>query len=869
MSAVEAAGRITPAGGASRPASAFALALRFALREMRGGLSGFYVFLACIALGTGTIAAVNSLARGLSDGIAAEGQSLLGGDVSFSLIHREASEAERAFLEERGKVSVAATLRAMARTDDGQTLVELKGVDGAYPLYGDLVLGSRRSLAEALAGGSAGEPTPVIVDESLLATADLALGDRFLLGKLEVEVADTIEREPDKLSGGIGFGPRVMLPVDALDRAGLVGTGSLVRWRYRVAGEDGPLDAAVLEDLVEEANEAFPDAGWRVETRSQAAPGLRSSIDRFAQFLTLVGLTSLAVGGVGVANAVRAFLARKRATIATLRSLGAPGSFVTLTYLTQIVILAAIGVAFGLVLGAIAPPIAGYFLADLLPVSALFSLFPEALALAALYGILTALTFAAWPLGRAYAIRPTALFRDDPDDGPQAGSRTFALATLGLATLLALLAIFAAYDKSLAAIYVGGALAIFLALRVVAFGIVALARALPRSRSTVVRMAVANIHRRGALTPTVTLSLGLALTLLVTLSLIDGNLRLTLTSRLPDEAPSFFFVDIQDRERDAFIAKLDELAPEAEIASQPMLRGRIVALNDTAAEDWPDTEATWVLRGDRGITYQSDLPDDSTVVAGEWWPPEGPQRNEVSFVDEEAGELGIGVGDTVTVNVLGREVTATISNLRTVEWQSLSINFVMVFSPNVFAGAPHAHLATLTFPEGADGADEARELEVLSEITDAFPTVTSIRVKDALETVNGVVSDLVLAIRAAAAVTLVASVLVLAGTLAASHRGRIYDAVLLKTLGARRSTILAAYGLEYALLGLAAAVFAIVVGTITARFIAVDLMQLEFVFLPTAALTAVVVAVFVTVGLGLFGTFRALGEKPAAVLRNL
>ncbi|XWN32016.1 MAG: FtsX-like permease family protein [Devosia sp.] len=839
------------------------LAWRFAWREMRGGLRGFYVFLACIALGVGTIAAVNSLATGLSQGIAAEGQSLLGGDVAFSLIHRRASDEERAYLDTQGIVSEVATLRAMARTEGAsQTLVELKAVDNLYPIYGSLDLASGRPVAEVM---NTGNPVAV-VDESLLATADLAIGDTISLGRLNVEIADTIDREPDRLAGGIAFGPRVMIAVDDLEASGLVRTGSLVRWRYRVAGADGQMGDGALQSLVADARERFPAAGWRIETRTEAAPGLRRSIDRFAQFLTLVGLTSLAVGGVGVANAVRAYLAKKRATIATLRSLGSSGALVVRIYLVQILLLAMIGTVFGLALGAIAPPVAGLFLADLLPVSALFSLFPGALALAALYGILTALTFAMWPLGKAHSVPPTALFRDELDDRATRSRYKFAAATAAFGAVLAVFVVVAAYDRLLAAIYVGAAIAIFLLLRLVAIGITAIARAAPRSRSTVVRMAVANIHRRGALTPTVTLSLGLSLTLLVTLSLIDGNLRQTLMSRLPAAAPSFFFVDIQDSEKDQFLARLEAVAPDASIQSQPMLRGRIVAINDVRAEDYPETEASWVLRGDRGVTYASAPPPESRVVAGEWWPRNGPAANEVSFAAEIAGELGVDVGDKITVNVLGREVDATISNLRTVAWESLSINFVMVFSPNVFAGAPHAHLATLTFP---DGAEESRELDVLQAMTQEFPTVTSVRVKEALETVNDVVSDLALAIRAAAAVTLIASILVLAGTLAASHRSRIYDAVILKTLGARRRTLLAAFALEYALLGAATAVFGIAAGTVAAWLISVELMELSFVFLPWTAVGAVGAALLVTVGLGLVGTWRALGEKPAPVLRNL
>lgn len=861
--------QVTPASHAL--SARLPLATRFALRELRGGFRGFYVFLACIFLGTATIAAVNSLAAGLTSSIDREGQSLVGGDLAFSLIHRPASQAELDYLEGIGRTSVSASLRSIVRTDGGkQALVELKAVDDAYPLYGTLELRSGRTLGEAFAcpdcgTGADGRVAPAVVDASLLATARLDVGDVVSIGRLSARIVDVIEREPDKLSGGIAFGPRVLLPLGALPASGLVNEGSLVRWHYRVAGRDRPFGDAEVESAVNAAQKAFPAAGWRVERRSEAAPNLRDSIGRFAQFLTLVGLTSLAVGGVGVGNAVRAFLLRKRQSLAIMRSLGASPAFVVRVYGQQIMILALIGVVAGLCLGAVAPPVAGALLDGILPVSDLFRVFPGALGLAAVYGMMTAVAFAAWPLSRAFGIRPIALFRDDMAERVGDRPRAVLIAAAAAGALLLALVIAGAYDRTLAAIYVAGVAVVFVVLFGLASAIMWAARRAPRAGSVIVRMAIANIHRRGALTPTVTLSLGLSLTLLATLSLVDGNLRYALTSQLPKEAPSFFFVDIQSSERDAFLAELNRVAPEGEVDTRPMLRGRIVSINGVLAQDWPETEASWVLRGDRGITYAAALPEGSHVVAGAWWTPDTAQ-NEVSFAADLAAELGVKVGDTVKVNVLGREVEAKISNLRTVEWESLSINFVMVFSPSVFAGAPHAHLATLTF---AGGAGSDRELVVLKDISEAFPTVTSVRVKDALDAVNGIVADLILAVRAAASVTLVASMLVLAGTLAASHRSRIYDAVILKVLGARRRTIVLVYSLEYALLGLACAIFATGVGTIAGWYIVTDLMELDFTFLPMTAAGTVAGAVAVTVGFGLVGTWRALGEKPARVLRNL
>ncbi len=408
----------------------------------------------------------------------------------------------------------------------------------------------------------------------------------------------------------------------------------------------------------------------------------------------------------------------------------------------------------------------------------------------------------------------------------------------------------------------------FVALRLVAKGIEWVARHAPKPGSTEVRMALGNIHRPGSLTASVVLSLGLGLALIVALTLIDGSLRNQVTANLPKQAPSFFFLDIQNTEYDGFSKLLTEVAGEGEVNAVPMLRGRITGLKGRPSSEFMGREGSWVLRGDRGITYAAVPPPGSTVVEGEWWEPDYSGEPLVSFAEEEARELGLAVGDTIEVNVLGRPIKARIANLRAVEWETLSINFVMVFSPNTFAGAPHGWLATLTLPGGANG-DTARDGRILREVTKAYPAVTSVRVRDAIETVNKLIGQLATAIRAASAVALVASLLVLAGALAAGNGKRTHDSVVLKTLGARRGVIMRSFIWEYALLGLATALFALAAGGTAAWFVVTRIMDFSAVFDPLVAVTVIVIALFVTIGLGLAGTWRVLGQKPAPVLREL
>jgi putative ABC transport system permease protein len=842
------------------------LPLRFALRELRGGWHGFYVLIVCIALGSMAIAGVGSLAASLADGLAREGRVILGGDLAFTLIQREAAPNERAFLQEHGQVSSAATMRAMARAANGQaTLVEMKAVDTVYPLFGQANLDPPGALADALAqrDGIFG----AVADPTLMARLEVSPGARLTIGNATFEIHSALTSEPDKLAGGIGFGPRLLASQDALRATGLLQPGSLVRWHYRLRLPANDASDAAAKTLTAQARAQLPEAGWDIRTRNNASPQLERNVERFTQFLTIVGLTALLVGGVGVGNAVKSHLDRRRETIATMKALGASGRRVFAIYLTQVLLMAFVGGTFGVALGAVLPFAISWIFGAIIPLPLVPALHPGELLLALMYGLLTALVFALWPLGRAHDVPVAELFRDMVAPQPRRPRKRYIAFTAIAVLVLAAFAILLAYDRRVALIYVATAAGVFVLLRMVAALMMVLARRAPRARATGLRMAVANIHRPSALTPTIVLSLGLGITLLVTVIEIDGNLSRQFSNELPMKAPSFYFLDIPADQSARFENFVRAQAPLARLEEVPMLRGRIVSASGTLAENLkPKEEAAWVLQSDRGLTYSNEIPPGSRLVEGKWWGADYDGPPLVSFEKRIADGLGLKLGDPIVVNVLGRNITATIANMRTVDWESLGINFVMVFSSNSFRGAPHTHLATLAYPGGATPAEEAA---VIRSVAASFPMVTTVRVKDALEAIGSIVANLVLAIRGASAITLVAAALVLGGALAAGHRSRVYDAVILKTLGATRLRLLSAYSIEYLLIGAATALFGMISGSLAAWLIVAQLMHLSFTWLPWPALAAALAAVVVTVTLGLAGTYIALGQKPAPILRNL
>ncbi|MCM5556668.1 FtsX-like permease family protein [Pleomorphomonas sp. JP5] len=847
------------------------VAVRLAAREARGGLSGFRIFIAAIALGVAAIAAVGSTSRAITEGISLQGREILGGDIAVRFGGETPPEAVVASLATRGRLSAVTLVNSMARRLDGeaQALARIKAVDGAYPLAGELRLAGGGRLADALAPGADGS-IGVVIEPILADRLDVKVGDRIAIGRATAEVRGLIEKESDQVGTGIAYGPRVMMSREALAATDIVQPGSLVANTTRIALPDGTTDDAVAA-VAAEMKAAQSDSGRTVSSRLDAAPGLERNVDRFSQFLTLVGLTALIVGGVGVTNAVKAFIDRKRDTIATLKAVGAPGGFVVVVYLIEIGVIAGIGVVLGLALGLVPPFFAGGLIASALELPIEIGVYPGELMLAAAYGFLTAFAFAIWALGRAHDVPVSALFRDKVAPERRLPRRVYVLATSVAVLLLAVLAVATAADRFVAVVFILSMAAIFVVLTGVADLIRRLAGRLPAVGSAELRLALRNIHRRGGLTLSVVLSLGLGLTLMVTLALIDTGLRRQLTSTLPEKAPTFFVLDIRSNDLDAFSRLVEATVPGTTLETVPMLRGRITALKGTPVDkiDAPES-ARWALSGDRGITISDEPPANSTLASGAWWPKDYKGEPLVSFEDELAREFGLKIGDTVTVNVLGREITARVASTRKVEWQSLSINFVMVFSPSTFAGAPYSVLSTAALPTSGDAvADRQNEGRLIRAVVAEFPTATMVRVKDVLTTVNDLVGSLTLAIRAAASIALAASVLVLAGALASGHRQRVYDAVLLKTFGATRGRVLLAFALEYAALGFLTAIFALAAGALAAWGVLYGIMDVPVDLNPWVALGAVACALLLTIGLGLLGTFRALSAKAAPVLRNL
>ena len=835
------------------------LALKLARREMRSGLGGFRLFIACLALGVGAIAAILSFSRAVEEGLHADAREIMGGDVAVSLLYREASPEQVAFLRTQGQLVRWIDSRAMARpikTDGHAALIQLKAVEPGYPLYGSIELRGGGSLADALAkrDGLWG----AVVEEAALRRMNIALGDRVKVGEATVEVRAVIAREPDRgLNAFASLGPRLMMPFAALVESGLVQPGSLLTWEYRLLLPPGTSDVAAIDAI----KSHYPDAGWRMRGLADAGGGLRFWLDRLTQFMGLIGLASLLVGGVGVGNAISSFLTTRLRTIATLKCLGAPERLVFTTYFLQLAALSLLGVALGVAVGSALPFLAQFLIADLLPVRARVALYAQPLATAAAFGLLVSLLFALLPLIRARGVSAATLMRGAVVSENRLGWRD-ALLIGSAAVLLAGFTVITADGRRVAAYFVLGAVGAFIAFPLLARGLMLVAARVGKPKLASLRLALANLHRPGAPTPIVMLSLGLGLTVLVATALIEGNLREQITRRIPKDAPAFFFIDIQSTQMPDFEKAIASVPGAGALDKVPSLRGRIVRIGGKpVAEVKIPPEARWAVDGDRGVTYSATPPEGSRIVAGEWWTSDyrGPQL--ISFDAELARAFGIGLGDTLTVNVLGRDIEAKIASLRRIEWTTLSINFVFVFSPGTLDRAPHTFLATVKATPAAEDA-------IFNTITDRFPNVTVVRIRDAIETAADVLGNIGLATRVIGLLSILAGVLVLAGVMLATQRRRVHEAVVMKVLGATRARIAGIFAWEFAALGLATAIAALGVGTLGAWLVVRRLMGLDWTFLPMVAVAVAAGAMALTLAFGLAGTLAALRQRPLALLRN-
>jgi putative ABC transport system permease protein len=826
------------------------LAIGLARRDLRARFRGLRLLLVCLFLGVGALAAIGSLASSIEAELASRGQVLLGGDVEFEIGQRRAEADERKAIMAIGRVSETVRMQSMAIRDTQSVPIELKGVDDTYPLYGSLRLTDGRIV-------SAPQLDTAWIGAALADRMNAHSGETIRLGNATFKIGGIIADEPDRLGEGFTLGPVVIVSNEGLARTGLIQPGSLYQTKYRVRMASGSPKAAV-----ETFERRFAEAGWETRTRDRAAPGASRFVDRMGDFLTLVGLAALAIAGIGIGGGVSSYLTARRQSIATLKVLGATSGIVARVYIVQIVVVAGVGIMAGLTVGMAATPLLVALAGQILPVSPDFAVQPIPLMLSALYGLLIALGAAALPLVQGADVPAAGLLRGAIDG--RGGNRWRAFGWMALAGgILITTVLLTSAQPGLSGAFLASVVGALLLLAALGWVIRALAARAPRPQRPLLRLAVAGLYRPGARTVALVVALGLGLTLFVLLAAIRTSLDANIERTVPARAPALFALDVPRDRLTEFAQTIRVAAPTANISTVPLLRGTVIAYGKTRVADLeqlpPDA---FILRGERGITYAASLPTGSTLTQGKWWPKDyqGPPLVSVEAVQAKA--LGLAIGDPLTVSVLGQEVTARVASFRTVQWDTMGFNFVLVFSPGTFAAFPHNLSATVNMPPAQTGA-------VMRALLPGFSSVSVIEVGGVLKQIQDVVRQLSTAIAAAASVTILAGIAVLIGAITAAREMRTYDAVMLKVLGATRAQILGVQAIEYILLSAIVAGVALVLGLGAAWYVVVQIFQFEWLPDVAAVLLTLGAGVGLTLIIGLVGSLPVLAARPAQALRAL
>ncbi|MDX1631500.1 MAG: FtsX-like permease family protein [Thermoanaerobaculia bacterium] len=842
---------------------------RFLLRETRGSRGRLLFLVLCLAVGVAAVVSVAALSRALDERVRRDAKKILGGDLALSSTRELPPELQEAALAAGATTSRTGELVTMARIPDRRgaeepapsQLVELKVVDPGYPLYGEARTTDGEDLADVLASGG------VVVGPELLSRFELEIGDGIRLGKATFPVRGVVAEEPDRGISAFQLGPRVFLSRKVFPATQLEAMGSRITRRLLLRLPGSP-DLEAVDDLAETLNRTVGGSPHvRIRTWLDAQTSLGEGIRRVERFLGLVALLSLLVGGIGVAQTIRSFLASRLDALAILKCLGLRPREALLLYLGHCFLLGLAGSLLGGLAGLGVQQAAPRLLGDLLPISTLPFWQPEALARGLLLGLVTSLLFGIPPLTAVLRVPPLRALRRSAEPVPPSKTVVVGLGVLLIGGLFVLAAVQAG-SPGLGARFILALLTTVFVLAGVAAGLRKLAGTLRSVRGPVwLRQGGALMASPGGDLLPALVALGLGVLVVLSTVLVQGQLSRALETELPEDAPTAFLLDVQPDQWEPIRSLLQERGAQA-VDSVPVVMARITAVDgrstEALAEESPNEEVEegdrrWALTREQRLTYLRELPPDNELVAGSWFSPE--VSDEISVEEEFARDLGAELGSTLTFDVQGIPLTLRVTSLRRVDWETFRINFFLVTEPEALAGAPQTRLAAARLPRG-------REQEIQDTLAVRFPNVTLIDVRSVLERVGAILGRLSTGIRALGLFTAAAGILILFGTVAAGSVRRSREVALLKTLGFTRGGVVGVFSTLFGLVGLVAGTIGAGGAVLLTWILVTQGFDLEWEprLVPTAL--AVLGCVLLTLAAGLAASARPLSRRPLEILRS-
>jgi len=847
--------------------------ISLSIAEFRGAGGRFLFFVICLAIGVGAVMTVKSFSTLLYSAIQREAKSLLAADIALKsswsygekdlniLKHSLPSESEYLFITELH----AMTQFPGSKNLPGKTsslLVELKSVPDQpplYPLYGKLKTNpSTKSITQLLSDRGA------LVEPNFLIKTGLKVGNTFQLGDIKAKINGVIEGEPDRISLAFSIGPRVMISNNTLKDAKLISPGSRVKNRILIRL---PVSAD-LKKITHIIRYGLTDKAISLRTYKDMQSNLTSSVEHIGKFLGAVGVIALLMGGIGAAMIVRTFMIQKMDTIATINCIGGASRTIFKVYLFQSLILGILGSGLGV--------IAGYSLQYLLPskLSGLLNLvvqpaFHWAPAVQSFsLGLITTLLFTLWPLIRAVKTRPLRIFRhmeDDDELGKGTRKERFVMGivfSIGLFMII----LWQAGTLKAAGIFLGALTVSILILRLLSLLILRGIRKLPPSKMMTRRYGFANLHRPNNQAGSIITMLGLGIMLVLSVRLIQMDMINMLKSNTDIKPPNYFFIDIQKDQTEKFNTVLAQKIPEAESTLTPLVRSRIHSIDGITIDKWQYKDRhreEWFINREFVLTFMKDAPDkDNEFVAGKWWTKEEANTSQVSLEEDAAKRLGAKIGSTLIMDIQGIKVKAAVTSIRKVNWRNMRTNFYMIFSPGGLEGAPVTFVSSTYVPDD-------KELELQEAVVSSLPNVTALSTRDIVNTIESVVGKLLTLVDFMSAFTIIAGLFILSGAVASTKFRRLKEAAILKTLGAKRTTVASILSYEYVALGTIAALIGVALSLGFSWAVMEYVVKAEWHFRLIPMIWTLLIATALTLLTGILSSLDVLTSKPVKTLRKL
>ena len=841
--------------------------LRMAARELRSSWRRLFFFFLCVAVGVGAIVALRSLIQNVRVTLTAEARTLTAGDVYVRTDQPwtdevlEIVDTRLTALPDFARTETVDTVTMVRLTDESNTLtkvVELRGIQEPFPFYGRIELGGGQSYSPALL-----EDHGALVGPELLVQLGLEIGDEITIGEVQFTIRDVILAEPGRQLGAFSFGPRVLVAYDAVGETNLLGFASRVEHQILIRVPDNTIEPLV-DTLREDLQEAFVSVGSYRRTENR----IERYLDRAENYLSLIGFVVVILGGIGIWSVTRVFVHQRRRSVAILKCLGAKTHCVLGVYVAQIVALGfggsllGVGVA-GVALGVVPDSLAEQAATSTGTATVSTALTGSAVTQGLVVGVLVSVLFALVPLLDIRHVKPLLLLRQDQVQ-PTAQVDWLRVGVIGLVgSGLLVVAMWQAASLEGGVYVVGGFAGVAAVLHIISHGLITVIRPLSASRWFPLRHAVLNLTRAGNQTRVILLAVGLGSFFVIGVRGVQMNLLTNFSIQLRDDTPDMFLMDIQPDQADGVRGVLARAVDEVPRLI-PVLRARVVGVNgpDTAIEGRRAVRRAGFGR-EYTVTYRTELAANERVLFGRFWDA-GPSRVPEVSIEERLHERGIDLGDTVRFDVLGREINALVTSVRSVEWDdSRSGGFMFLFRPGTFDDtAPHTYIAFMKGPEEI----EARGL-LQSDVVTRYPNVSVIDGLEVIRMFRRVLDYVTLAITVVGGIALLAGGLILMGSVAMTKFQRLYEAAIFKTLGANTRVLTEMYILEYGVLGTLAGVVGSTGAIVLTWILTKEVFEIDWVLTPAINVGGVVVTTVVVTFVGVVSSVDVLRRKPLGTLR--